>query len=99
MRGRDHDTRQRTMPKDSAFQAPLSFSFLLRPYRNVGYIAGLLIFLFLFFAFFLFYSVGNGVGGGQGPPLGVPFLVFGFLIAAVPLSFVLVSSFVRELVR
>lgn len=57
------------------------------------------MFWLLIFAFFAFYSVDDGVGGGQDPPLGAPFLVFGFLIAAVPLSFVLVSLFVGELVR
>lgn len=35
-RWRDNDARRCTVPKDSAFQAPLSFSLLLQPCRNVG---------------------------------------------------------------
>ncbi|WP_418024479.1 hypothetical protein ACNKFW_01110 [Paracoccus sp. TD-10] len=54
-------------------------------------------FCFLVFALFPFYSLGKGMGGGQSPPQGAPFFIFGLLVGgSAALSFCLLQGPVRQ---
>ncbi|WP_155987306.1 hypothetical protein [Paracoccus pantotrophus] len=68
----------------------LIFLFLPWSHRRAERPGAFLVFVFWFWvsSLFPFYSLGNGMGGGQSPPQGVPFFVLRVLLAAPPLSFV-----------